>query len=166
MLGYPGWAPADIEKARAYQSNPGSWNIFYETLTYADIKYSNSGERSIGGNSSATGSSTANSSATVTSSSSVKVSSSSANTTNLNGIQNAWYMSVQGESLVLSAISGTHVKVSMTNILGNQRKTLFTGVTNGSVSIAWGTGMPHGRYILGVQVGHENRQVLVSLLGN
>ena len=26
-------------KVRAYESNPGSWNIFYETLTHADIKY-------------------------------------------------------------------------------------------------------------------------------
>jgi hypothetical protein len=26
-------------KVRNYESNPGSWNIFYETLTHADIKY-------------------------------------------------------------------------------------------------------------------------------
>lgn len=26
-------------KVRAHQSNPGSWSIFYETLTHADIKY-------------------------------------------------------------------------------------------------------------------------------
>ena len=29
-------------KVRTYQSNPGSWNIFYETLTHADISYSTS----------------------------------------------------------------------------------------------------------------------------
>jgi hypothetical protein len=26
-------------KVRSYQSNPGSWNIFYESLTHADIQY-------------------------------------------------------------------------------------------------------------------------------
>lgn len=35
-------------KVRSYQSNPGSWNIFYETLTHADIIYSNAAVISAG----------------------------------------------------------------------------------------------------------------------
>jgi hypothetical protein len=99
-------------------------------------------------------------------SSSIKLSSSSASTTAMNRIQSAWNISMQGETLALNAVPGTLVKVSIVNFLGNQRKTLFAGVANGSLSIAWGAGMPHGRYILAVQVGHESRQVLVSVLGN
>jgi hypothetical protein len=105
------------------------------------------------------------SSGTATSSSAV-ASSSSSTPTALNAMQSAWNMSIHGETLALSSVSGSQVKVTLTNLLGNQRKVLFAGVANGSLSLGWGAAMPQGRYILSVQVGHQTRQMLVSVLGH
>jgi hypothetical protein len=131
-------------KVRLYASNPGSWNIFYETLTHANIVYANGGDTLISGGGTP---------------SSIKAIA-------LNGMQVPWNMSLQGETLVLNAAPGELTKVSITDLLGNQRKVLFAGLASGSLSLAFGNGMPSGRYILTVQVGHQARQLPVSVLGH
>jgi hypothetical protein len=144
-----------LTKIRA--TGESQWNVFYESLTHANIPNTNTGVSSIVGNSSTIQTSSSSSKAN---------SSSSGNTTALNGLKSPWNMSVQGETLTLNAVSGTLVNVSITNLLGNQRKALFAGVASGNMNLAWGAGMPHGRYILAVQVGQESRHVLVSILGH
>jgi hypothetical protein len=144
------------EITKELRNGKHQFNMFHETLTNAEIVYTNMPSSTT----------VASSSSKVASSSSGKLSSSSGKPSALNAIQSAWNMSVQGESLILNAVPGTQVNVSIVNLLGNQRKTLFAGAANGNMSLVWGAGMTHGRYILTVQVGHESRQALVSVLGN
>lgn len=90
---------------------------------------------------------------------------SSSPTNSVKAHQRPWSMSVNGNALLLNANPGTPIKVVITNLLGSQRKVLFEGAANKGLTVGWTGAMPRGHYILIVQVGYEQHQMPVSILG-
>jgi len=83
----------------------------------------------------------------------------------LNTTSPLWSMAIHGETLFLSALPGSSIKVMITDLQGSQHKNLYEGVALKNLRVNWSGTMPRGQYILTVQVGSYQQQKMISILG-